>query len=385
MSVDKFDIHEVRRVVLAAYDQGLCPVPPRPDGSKAPIGDWGRYQRVRPTRQQVEAWYGGHTGVGLVCGEISGNLECLEFDDPRVYEGYKELAQALGLGDLVKRIEVGYLEQWPSGGVHWLYRCTEISGNSKLAGQPDGDRSAKVLIETRGEGGYVIISPSFGRVHPSGKPYVLLGGGVNTIAAVTPEERKSLFELVRTFDLMPKARVDESPNHPANTPKSRPGDDFNARADWGYILDSHGWRLAYEKNGVGYWRRPGKQSGVSATTNWQGSDLLYVFSTSTAFQAQRGYSKFTAYSLLQHNSDHAAAAGEVARMGYGQLQRSDQELEVTTTERKPGCPLAPSQIYWPRSPKRPPGSGTRLYPQAAYLFWPPNPSSASLHWPAIWP
>ena len=86
---------QINMVALATHDAGLCPVPPRQDGSKAPIGEWGKYQRKRPPRQRIKAWYGPHTGVGVVCGQISGNLECLEFDDPAVYYTYKGLAEVL--------------------------------------------------------------------------------------------------------------------------------------------------------------------------------------------------------------------------------------------------------------------------------------------------
>jgi putative DNA primase/helicase len=158
MLADKFTTQDVRGVALAAYKYGLCPVPPRPDGSKAPIGAWEKYQRARPTRRLIEAWYGSHTGTGLVCGRISGNLECLEFEDPTVYEAYKTLAEATGLSDLVERIEAGYLEQSPSGGIHWLYRCLEISRNTKLARRPKTSEELahphdeiKTLIETRGD------------------------------------------------------------------------------------------------------------------------------------------------------------------------------------------------------------------------------------------
>jgi putative DNA primase/helicase len=315
----------VGETALAAYYAGLCPVPPRMDGSKAPVGEWRKYQKQRPGRGEIDNWYGPNTGLGLVCGKTSGNLECLEFDDPAVYETYKELAQASELGELVERVERGYLERSPSGGIHWLYQCAEISGNNKLARRPKTSEEmahpydkVKTLIEVRGEGGYIIIAPSYGRVHPSGKPYVLLQGGFNTIATLTPEERRTLFELARTFDLMPKAQVEEGPDRPVHIQKGRPGDDFNGRADWGQVLESHGWVKVYQHGEVGYWRRPGKDLGVSATTNWQDSGLLFVFSTSTVFESERGYSKFSAFALLEHGSDFKAAAEDLAKQGYGQ-------------------------------------------------------------------
>ena len=48
-----------------------------------------------------------------------------------------------------------------------------------------------------------------------------------------------------------------------------------------------GWTLVYEQDGVGYWRRPGKDEGISATTNYKGSGLFYPFTTSTVFEANK--------------------------------------------------------------------------------------------------
>src|SRR5262249_29606461 len=61
------------------------------------------------------------------------------------------------------------------------------------------------------------------------------------------------------------------------------------------------------------WRRPGKGYGLSATTNYKGSDLLYVFSTSTPFDSLRSYDKFGAYAVLEHKGDFTAASLAVAK------------------------------------------------------------------------
>ena len=316
---------EVRRVALAAYDAGLCLAPPRTDGSKSPIGSWKQFQERRPSRQEILSWYGPNTGIGLVCGKVSGNVECLEFDDLETYDAYKALARVVGLGDLVVRIEEGYLERSPSKGIHWLYRCQEISGNTRLAQRPEESNRVKVLIETRGEGGYIVIAPSFGKVHPSGRPCVLLRGGVTTIATIAPEERRSLWELARSFDLMLKPIADEGPGQFSPPCGERPGDEFSNQTSWEGVLAPHGWVKVYQRGDVGYWRRPGKESGVSATTNWQGSDLLFVFSTSTVFEPERGYSKFSAHALLEHGGDFKAAAKSLVKQGYGNPRRNPRK------------------------------------------------------------
>lgn len=65
--------------------------------------------------------------------------------------------------------------------------------------------------------------------------------------------------------------------------------------------------------------RPGKKDHtVSASVNFEGSDLVYVFSTNASpFQDERGYTKFSAYALLNHGGDFRAAAQALRRMGYG--------------------------------------------------------------------
>jgi putative DNA primase/helicase len=78
--------HEVRRCALVAHKAGLCVVPPKEDGSKAPLGEWKEYQTQRPSEFVLNGWYNnGRTGMGIVCGAVSGDLEVLDFDDRSTY------------------------------------------------------------------------------------------------------------------------------------------------------------------------------------------------------------------------------------------------------------------------------------------------------------
>src|SRR5215218_2531942 len=89
---------------LAAHDVGICVLPPRQDGSKQPdTTSWTRYQRQRPSRDEIVSLYrdGRRTGVGYVCGAVSGNLELFEFDDRKTYQRFLAAARAAGLGPLV--------------------------------------------------------------------------------------------------------------------------------------------------------------------------------------------------------------------------------------------------------------------------------------------
>ena len=106
--------------------------------------------------------------------------------------------------------------------------------------------------------------------------------------------------------------------------KGKPGDDYNQRGPtWAEILTPLGWTHA-GNNGdkTDYWRRPGKSSSVSATTGHlrtdEGHELLYVFSSNAnPFMAGKAYSKFAAYTFVNHGGDFAAAAKALASEGYG--------------------------------------------------------------------
>jgi hypothetical protein len=80
------------------------------------------------------------------------------------------------------------------------------------------------------------------------------------------------------------------------------------------VLQQHGW--ARTKGGENeYWRRPGKNSGTSAT---QKGGVFFIFSTNAApFEPERGYAPFAVYTLLEHGGDFEQAASCLATQGYG--------------------------------------------------------------------
>jgi putative DNA primase/helicase len=329
---------------IALTQLGYSVVPTRADGTKAPAGDWKRWQKERPTEQHIRAWLGnGHyDGIGLVCGAVSGNLEMLELEGRAIAEGISarmaEIAEASGLAELWSRIVTGYSETSPSGGIHFLYRVDgPVAGNTKLARRPatpeelkaNPDEKLYVLVETRGEGGYVIIAPSNGRTHPSGKPWTILAGGIDTIPTITEDDRDALHILARAVDQMPAEQpgMKSGINSP---PKSDDGpgvaDDYNQRTSWDDLLIGEGWTKVYTAGQTTYWRRPGKNQGISATTGRNDGDNLYVFSTSTVFEQEKAYSKFAAYALLDYGGDLSAAGKALYKAGYGKRATKIEDI-----------------------------------------------------------
>ena len=313
----------VRSAALRAHEAGLCIVPPREDGSKAPdVATWKEFQTRRSTPEEITAWYAGdRTGVGVICGAVSDGLEMLEFEGRGVAEGiydrYRDLAEMAGVGDVLDRVLAGYTERTPSGGLHLLYRCSTPKPSTKLARRPstvedlarDPRDTIKVLIETRGEHGYCVVAPSNGRIHPTGRAWSLVRGGFATIATIADEERDGLWRVAQALDQVPPA----PPRSPRVTVAGElPGDRYNALSGASdrtlELLLGHGWTTVARKGETIYLRRPGKQTGISATLGFVAPGILYVFSTSTGFDAPRSYDPFGVFAILEHGGDFTAAA-----------------------------------------------------------------------------
>jgi hypothetical protein len=356
---DKAD-HALSAQALAFYDAGCCVIPaagdrpgatdtkqPWPDGAK-----WTRYQSARPSRDQVATWLGpgGYEGFGLVCGKASGGLEMFEFEGRAIRENqlaaYQDRLTDHGLLDVWKRIVNGYMEATPSGGMHTLFRVDGAANSStKLARRPateaelaanPGDKF-KVLIETRGEGGFVVVAPSGGSTHPTGKPWQLGAGGPATIATISEDERDALYAVASLLNQEPPRFRQPESGRAGQQDGARPGDDFSARTRWKEILAPHGWEQVCDfGNGAWGWRRPGKDRGMSATTRDDGG--LYVFSTSTDFDDKTPYTKFAAYAVLEHKGDFTAAAAELRRRGYGDEEEPAGEADTAGKAGEPARP-----------------------------------------------
>jgi hypothetical protein len=307
----------VRQAALAAHKAGLCILPTATDGSKAPaIKPWGQYKTARPSVAELRAWRFDHAdGFGVVAGAVSGHVECWDIDEARTGLAFDDAAVASGLGAVWTRITTGYLDQTPGGGFRILVRYPPdvVFSDCTLARRPGraGEPAIKTLIEFAT---FSIVAPSNGRTHPSGGSYTRLSGGFDTIASYSADERQALITLARSFDQLPRPEHRSTASTTAEG--NRPGDRYNQRMTWPALLEPHGWTLVFEHGDVAHWRRPGKTWGVSATTNFGGADLLYVFTSSTVFDADVSYSKFAAYAVLEHGGDFRRAALALSRLGY---------------------------------------------------------------------
>ncbi|MCY3018493.1 MAG: AAA family ATPase [Planctomycetota bacterium] len=301
------------------------------------LATWKKYQKQLPTEQEARGWFGnGADGLCIVAGKVSGNLEMVDFD----YQAeFFEAWRARVLEQAPHQLETLFQERSQSGGRHVVYRCeSPVDGNMKLARRrvlvpgsgeyvylgngkarpkQESDRKAlkavqegeqwvihPCMIETRGEGGLFLCTPTAG--------YEMMHGNLASPTVLMVEERDILLSAARSLDEHPPEVV-TGPMRSAPS-DARPGDDYNARGDVRGVLETHGWTLTRRGENE-HWCRPGKNGETSATLK---NGVLYVFTSNAApFEPGKAYSPFAAYALLEHGGDYKTAAAALRTEGYG--------------------------------------------------------------------
>jgi hypothetical protein len=241
---------------------------------KKAIRKWEKLQTVMCGLEFMEDMVGQAHGLAVICGKISGNLECIDFDahDGDIEVIYKAFTSDEGVADILKRNNV-YIERTKRGGYHLMYRYDADGG-------PDGSFVCALwpdnttMIETRGNKGYAIVAPTDG--------YTPIKGTLVEIAEMSLDERNYLINFARTFNQGKKKQSGDSDQPVGNFDNTDPVSWFNwNKADYSkMLLMDKGWKpVEIDSEGTQMWRRPGKEDGVSASWGKR-YNAFYMFTTS---------------------------------------------------------------------------------------------------------
>lgn len=301
---------------------GLCVLPTNPEKPKAPFGCWTKYQTERPTEQELQTLFsnvGDGCGIGLVCGKVSGGLEVIDFDNgASEFQKWKDGIPP----ELLQKLTI---ERTPHGR-HVYYRAPNIQGSRKLAMTKD---EKAVLIETRGQGGFIASAPGIG--------YELEQGGFDSIPTLTADERDLLITTAEQFD----QREKKPPKQEKKPERSRreyngesPAESYVRQTDVVGLLHSYGWSNPEPAaDGNIHLTRPGKDGGTSGTVKViNGTQVFFPFTTSSKFDANQGYNAFQIYAICECNGDQSKAARELLKKGFGSRNAYKETAAAETSD-----------------------------------------------------
>jgi replicative DNA helicase len=323
----------------------LSVIPTKEDKLPA-LPSWKPYQSQRLKEDEVESLFSGVNvkGLAIISGAISGGLEVIDVDTKyditgSLWDELKSLIET-NLPELYNRLVIA---QTKSGGYHIYYRCSSIAGNLKLsnrfttnleraetykteinkgATQDEATKRSvndkiRVLIETRGEGGYVIAPPT--------PKYTYIQGEPSNIPTITKEERDVLFSIAKSFNELEevKPKVNTPSSTPYNSVGLSPFEDYNQRGDVVALLESKGWRIVNQQGQRINLLRSGSTDSKSSGNYHTGLKVLRVFSSSTEFNPEKGYSPSQVFSLLECNGDNKLTYRRLLELGYGEPYKGE--------------------------------------------------------------
>lgn len=274
--------------------------------------------RERPINQASAEYYFSdfatqNTGVGLLTGD---HVECVDFEGK--FQHYNEVHDYIKFSytDIYDKLVI---EETANGNPHWLYKCVQTGGKEKLAQReptPDeivqGERKV-LLIELLGERQQVNIFPSPG--------YKQVKDDLVGMEYITPEQRSILLNILRSYCDLLKPEVTGGDKKQQGDPKAV-WNVFNSKHDYKWIeevLIDAGWTIGRETEQRISVKRPGQTTANTSGSILKEKNLLYLFSTSTEFPADKPLSPFDIMRYLKYDGNFDLCAQSLADQGYGRF------------------------------------------------------------------
>ena len=308
------------QTALKYHKLGLKVIPT--DLEKRPLCKWSQYRDAQ-TEEDIKNLFSESTkGIALITGN---GIEAIDIDSKYFLPGIHEVSHVMdaifdAVGEATyKKLTINITK---SGGLHVVY-ITEVSeGNQKLASRYTLDSEKKnehdntrVLLETRGEGGYIIAPPTDGYSFDSSK-YTF-----ENLVKLSNQQRNALIAACRSFDEIEESYKQVKASLPIDVSGSGKStiEAFNEAHTPLEFLEYEGWQPKYERGGNIHLVRPGKtlREGIGAGYN-EKLGLVRIFTSSTQFEPNKSYNAFQVYSILNHGGDYSAACKELYHSGYGE-------------------------------------------------------------------
>jgi len=305
-------------------------IPIIPGGKRPPMHSW---QHVATTHlETIHQWfanqYTGH-GIGVATGNGLFILDIDVADGKAGDETLHELERQHGPLPDTATVLTG------SGGVHYYFTHPD-----HIEIRNDAGRRLGQGIDVRGTGGQCVAPPT---VHANGTPYTWVGGEP---APIAPAPQWLLHLLTHTepsrhHDTMTSSTVSSTPVDDSIAAR------YNQNTTWPELLTADGWTHAFtDRTGEQHWVRPGKdeRDGTSATVNWNGQDMMRVFTTSIQWLPEAAYSRFGYYACRFHDGDRSAAARYLNELETAAFNTWQNNLPITPTHTPNTTPADESEL-----------------------------------------
>lgn len=311
---------QINELIISYLTSGISIIPV--EKSKKPFGAWTSFQKkiISPELLAEKLKHEKVFGIGAVCGSVSGNLECLDFDlkyhkEPKKIMTlvFKELKSVLG-DEIFKKL---FVQKTRSGGYHIVYRCeSKVEGNQKLAF--NNQENPEAFIETRGEGGQFLVYPTEG--------YEKTQGSLTDLPILTGVQRDNIIAFTKSLCEKEKAPVEtkgipikDIEKNKESLLKKAPENIWEAYNQSYQILkdlETVGWKVTKEEADRVYVLRPDSESEHSGYM-YKDTHFFYLW-TNNAYplQPQKCYNPSTILGQYIFKGNWHEAANYLKGIGF---------------------------------------------------------------------
>ena len=311
-------------IVQAAkkYIEAGISVIPCNEEKKCCIPSWTPYMSRLMTDAEASENFSSASMIALVCGKINKGIEVIDVDlkyhlEPKVF--WEQLITAIE-----KEIAVDFVTvKTMNNGFHLYFRCDTVGRNQKLASRLSTPEELidkphmkqRCFIETRADGGYIIVPPS--------PKYTKVKGSLLDIPVITAEQRSDLINICRSFDLIPaQAIYTASEIETKQNYLLSPLDDYNASANVIGLLQEKGWSIYAERGDHILLTRPDKKRKTVSASYHKGSKLTYIFSSNTEFDNDKAYMPYQILAKYNYGDNYREMAKDLLSKGFGVPNKS---------------------------------------------------------------
>jgi hypothetical protein len=278
------------------------------------------------TTDIITADYGTPDAIAVLCGSLSKNLFCIDFDLKNgdgidFFEDYMNLLE----NDnpfLYQQMVCGRTQ---SGGYH-IYGYAPQPGGSKKLARTD---KKKDLIEIRGEGGYCVVPPTEG--------YQFIRGSLESIPTLTQQEYEYLQALAKCFDEYVPEDIPEYVPKGGQIAGDSPLNRYDNETDPCQILKDLGYRQIRGNSTQIHFNRPNarNRNGTDATVYLDKKHIHFWSPVSNAVlpDTDRNYKPSQFLVFTRYNGDFQAAAKDLAA-NY----KMELPIENSISQSKPVVP-----------------------------------------------
>lgn len=245
-------------------------------------------------------------------GEKSGGYTVLDIDNKNYSTGDLNKEFLLKLKkkneELLNKL---YIETTTHNGLHIGFKINFDTDESKVLARSHENKGIIELFTNQP----IVSAPS-----PN---YQVVQNSIINAPLLTRNEFEFLITVAKSFDQRPVVETPKVIKKTETENKESMDNPFYAydqSDDWINVLENHGWKKAGSCYSEIYFKRPGKNKGVSASFNKE-NKKLYVFSSNAyPLEGEQSYQPYAIFAFLECNQDFKLARKKLLEMGFGKAK-----------------------------------------------------------------